>query len=598
MKHDIWLADFETTTGAQSTTESNIYIYGIGKLGDLKRTFKWGLTMEEFLNFIKDNEIKKVMFHNLSWDGNYIFKWLLNNGYEYIDELSKCDTGWNMLASSISKIYSMNVKWKNHLFTINCSYLILVSSVSNLGKLISNDSLNKIVKLDLDYDNYNIFNSKKDVPPELIQYLYRDIEVVDKVITNIFLQDEKPYDMKMTSAGISINSYRKFVGDIQYLRDFGGSIYGKGKTKYINKLNYEQWDIVKKSYIGGYTMANPIYAGKIIDCDGYSADVNSLYPSVMLNNKMPYGDMLIYPPNNSEYITLIEFRILSCKSIDYRYPPMFRNYEKGAKYTSDIPEVEVFTRVLWEKELNFIKERTNLKYRIINKYYFKIKDSFSGWYNVISKYKKEAKEGAMRVYHKRINNSLYGKFGENVYKKTVRIIKDNTPVNEWKKSVERYGKNGEYIKEYVYEKSEKIAYIPVASYTTSLARITVWNAIFGNIDDWLYCDTDSIYCKNKIKNIDIHDSNYGSWKLEYRFNKFKGLRAKTYMYNSTHIYNSTAKDWIEYNETIVKMAGVNNPRGITFDNFKEGTVIKNGVKVKVSVKNGLILYDKDYTINA
>ena len=52
-------------------------------------------------------------------------------------------------------------------------------------------------------------------------------------------------------------------------------------------------EIVRKSYSGGNTKVNPKYAGQLLH-GVISFDVNSLYPSVMYENKIPIGMGKIY----------------------------------------------------------------------------------------------------------------------------------------------------------------------------------------------------------------------------------------------------------------------------------------------------------------
>ena len=54
---------------------------------------------------------KVIYFHNLKFDGTFILDWLLNNGYEYKDDLSKVDKGFNALIGDMGQFYSITFKF-------------------------------------------------------------------------------------------------------------------------------------------------------------------------------------------------------------------------------------------------------------------------------------------------------------------------------------------------------------------------------------------------------------------------------------------------------------------------------------------------------
>ena len=77
------------------------------------------------------------------------------------------------------------------------------------------------------------------------------------------------------------------------LTDFK-KILSKSKFEHLfPSLDYEIDKDLRKSYKGGFTYLNPIYKEKDIE-NITVLDVNSLYPSVMYEKKLPFGEPLFF----------------------------------------------------------------------------------------------------------------------------------------------------------------------------------------------------------------------------------------------------------------------------------------------------------------
>lgn len=72
----LFFADFETTTSRQSSDSTRVWIWGIkGNLpGDV---MEFGLDLNSFFDHVSEKKIKEIYFHNLSFDGNFMFKHML-----------------------------------------------------------------------------------------------------------------------------------------------------------------------------------------------------------------------------------------------------------------------------------------------------------------------------------------------------------------------------------------------------------------------------------------------------------------------------------------------------------------------------------------
>lgn len=89
-----------------------------------------------------------------------------------------------------------------------------------------------------------------------------------------------------------------------------------GNTYYLehlhDKLTPEQRIIIRESYGGGLCLANEKYLNKVVDETCYKYDVNSLYPSVMIE-PLPIDEPLTEPPLQGLYTALIQVNIITAK---------------------------------------------------------------------------------------------------------------------------------------------------------------------------------------------------------------------------------------------------------------------------------------------
>ena len=85
---------------------------------------------------------------------------------------------------------------------------------------------------------------------------------------------------KMTRAGNALADYKEIIGKAKFLH-------------YFPTLEYEIDKDLRKSYRGGFTYLNPIYKEKDVGA-GVVLDLNSLYPSVMYEKMLPFGEPVFY----------------------------------------------------------------------------------------------------------------------------------------------------------------------------------------------------------------------------------------------------------------------------------------------------------------
>lgn len=558
----IYVCDFETTSERQFKIEGRTRVY-LFKISSLDGSFnKYGLSIEEFFEIINGFDSDSLIyFHNLSFDGSFVLWYLLENGYSY-DNLYKENRGDKTYCSLIDEgniYFSMNIINNNKMIIeLRCSYKLMPYAIADIGTLVGIPKLSETH----DYNEIKNYSSLDEVPEEEINYLNNDVEIMRLAIIHLLEYGIK--GVTISSSAYSLWRSEKFL----FIRDN----LNKPEDEHIN-------EVVDKSYRGGLTKVNEKYRGKLLT-DVISFDVNSLYPSVMLQNTMPIGSGKIFTTieeaeaeTYKKQIVVVYVEDVKVKDNYHSFIGLFKGFSYGRYSYED--EVIDKTFYLWRDEYELFKMVYGGTYKILEVIGFKeasfVFDNYIlKWYDK----KKFADNEVERSIAKLMLNSLYGKFGMNDLR-TSKI-----PVSYDEKGI-------------IYEKDDNVTiyyYKPIASYITSMARVKTATAIQLCKERFVYCDTDSIYLTGceMPHNIDIDGKRLGAWKYEGHYPRFKALKAKCYLKE------------IDNGELKSSIAGL--PKSardlITFENFDVGLVLKGVKRAKVSVKGGTIITDTDFSILA
>lgn len=562
--------DFETNTHEDNV---NVWAYGCCEIGN-PDNFIYGNNIKDFIKWCStSHENYLLYFHNLKFDGEFIFNYLLNNGFTCVKEKSEIkDKTFKCLISDTGQFYSIEIyfdcknKTRKNKVTIYDSLKILNFSVEQIAK---NFNL-PIHKLELDYNI--IREDNHELTDEELSYLRNDVEIMARALDIMFKENLT----KMTIASNALSFYKEINTNFE---------------KYFPVLNYEIDKDLRLSYKGGFTYLNPIYKEKEVS-NGLVLDVNSLYPSVMYFEKLPIGEPIFYEGNyQKDILHPLYIQRISCMfelkkdkipTIQIKNNLSFIPNEYLTSSNNDIVSL-----TLTNIDLELFLEHYNVYYL---KYHcgwkFKgLKGLFNTYIDYWSEKKINAKKennSSLYLIAKLMLNSLYGKFGLNPN------VRGKYPILE----------NG-IVKYKMYDKEiRNPIYIPVASFITSYARkktITTSQAIkdytinkYGQ-DMYLYSDTDSIHTllnnEEELKSfVDIDDFKLGAWKIESKFTKAKFIRQKCYIEEFENSMNVT-------------VAGLPKKLSdkINFDNFKPGFTC-NGKLAPKHVKGGVLLADTPFTI--
>lgn len=593
-----YTADFETTTDEK---DCRIWAYALCNIDD-PTEFHYGTTFEEFMNFCA-NPIKNftLYFHNLKFDGSFIISWLLNNGFEYIsDKREKRNDTFTTLITDMGQFYAIEIY-----FNVKGHHVNKVKILDSL-KIFPNFSVERVAegfglsihKLEIDYKKKRPLGWQ--LTQQEIDYIRNDVEIMARALKIMFDEGLN----KMTIAGDAFASYKEFVPNF------------RKRFPILPKAVDED---IRLSYRGGFTYVNEIYKEKPVG-RGICIDKNSMYPSKMVQQPLPYGKPEFFEGKYKQDDSMpLYIQSLTCKfelkkgkipNIQLKNNLSFMPNE----YLSSSKD-ELITISLCNPDYELFLENYNISdVTYHGGWKFKeCKGMFDDYINYWMDQKiKAGKEGnqPMRQIAKLMLNSLYGRFGLSI------LARQKFPYLD---------ENGVVKFALLPEEEREPVYIPVACFITSYGRVDTIRtsqkirdysiAKYGK-DAYLYSDTDSIHCTltdddlEELKDvIFLDDYALGAWAKESEFDRALFIRQKCYIEEEKGKLNVTVAGLPKYLTPL-----------ITFDNFKKGFTTEgltlnemidlaseNGateeqikkLHPKLTykyVKGGVILADTDFTI--
>ena len=555
-----YVGDFETATWIDD--ETYVWAWACCEIGN-ETNIKYGNNIDSFFEFIIQEKNPEIYFHNLKFDGEFIIYYLLNNGFEVIeDKKDRKDKTFTTLISDLGMFYSIEVYFKVGNKSVKKvkfldSLKIIPFSVDQIAKSFNLE----ISKLTLDYNKPRSRNHI--LTPEEKDYITNDVVIVSKAL-NVLMNENL---RKMTAGSNALSDFKTIINKFRF-------------KHYFPELTPEADSDIRKAYKGGFTYLNPYYKNKIVG-NGVVLDVNSLYPSIMRSKRLlPFGEGIFFEGKyeyDKSYPLCIQsltcsFEIkkdkiptIQLKENHYKWKFMPNEYIESSKN-------EVVNLCLTNVDLKLFFEHYNvydLKY--LNGWKFK---GVSGIFNeYIDKWIKVKNESTisgnkqMRSLAKLMLNSLYGKFATSLKAKSKIPYLENDVVHYT-------------ITE---EKDKKGLYIPIGAFITSYAReVTIRTS--QKIKDYsikkygedLYCysDTDSIHTLLPIEELklfcDIDDVELGKWKHESSFSEAKFVRQKCYIEKFNDEYNIVCAGLPK--KCMYKKEGFNNLFYKRLEETKEGKI--------------------------
>ena len=608
----VFMCDFETTVyKGQEYTE--VWASATSELFREDNDHLFHSISEQYEYFLSLSSNVIAYWHNLKFDGAFWLSYLLidlgykqalnviDNGRSYVWKHKKdmLNGEFKFSMSDKGQFYTILIKDKGYFIEIRDSLKLLPFSVKRIG----NSFGTKHKKLDMEYEGFRYAGC--DITDDEQKYIMNDVYVPKEALEIMFKQGHN----KLTIGSCCLSEYKSVLKhslktqltydemfpDV-YKYEIDRNIYGVDNAG----------DYIRKSYRGGWCYLVKGKENKIKK-NGTTADVNSLYPSMMHSesgNYYPIGNPCFWKGNYipDEVINQKRFFFVRVKTRFYLkegYLPFIQikgNYlyrgteclessdivdrRTGEKYTHYPDENGnlIDTRVIMTMTMTdyylFLEHYNVVDFEILDGCYFYTAIGIFDEY--IDKYKeiKQNSKGAIRELAKLFLNNLYGKLASSTDSSfKIAYIKDDKSIGLIP----------------VHEEMKRPGYIPCGSAITSYARNFTIRAAqknyYGvNERGFIYADTDSIHCDlqpQEIEGIKVHKTNFCCWKLESKWDVGFFTRQKTYIEHVTeedvfpHEDGSYSGDIVDpyYN---VKCAGMPDRCKELFELSMKGTQERDG----------------------
>ena len=550
-----FVGDFETTVyRGQDHTE--VWASAVVELGsEAVQIFH---SIDETYNYLLSlNTNIVIWYHNLKFDGAFWLSYLIHD-LKYVHAYDKLNVGgsWEKdrdmpnksIKYSISdrgQWYTIKIKKSKHIIEIRDSLKLLPFSVKRIGESFGT----KHKKGNMTYEGFRYAGCY--ISDEERKYIANDVLVVKEALEIMFNEGHT----KLTIGSCCLQEYKSILGSKYFSALFPplDSFTLDESFKYPNADAY-----IRRSYKGGWCY---LVKGKEsqIKHNGITADVNSLYPSVMSSESgsiYPIGEPTFwsgnYIPDKAKDGHHYFFVRLKTRFYlrDGFLPTIQIKHDRSYKPTEWLETSDITDRATGKKYQYYVDENgekhpaivelllTMIDYQMLLKHYelkdfeildgcyFKAKSGIFDEY--IDKYRKIKMEskGARRELAKLFLNNLYGKMATN----------DNS---SFKMAYEK--PDGSLGFDIIEEHNKKVGFIAVGSAITSYARyftITAAQRNYYGKDEsgFIYADTDSIHCDLKpeeLVGIPVDANAFCHWKLEATWDTAYFTRQKTYIEHVT-----------------------------------------------------------------
>jgi hypothetical protein len=199
-------ADCETTT---DKNDCRVWAWGICEVGN-PYYFKYGNTLDTLFDYLMQGDNHTLYFHNLKFDGEFLFVWLFEHGFTHIkDKLEITDKTFTTLISDKGQFYSMEICFKKrgkitHKVTIYDSLKIIPFSVDEVGQTFGLP----IKKIKKEKEFYSLFREIGHIlTDEETEYLKNDVTVMSLALNTLFSQGLN----KMTQGSNALFDYKRTI---------------------------------------------------------------------------------------------------------------------------------------------------------------------------------------------------------------------------------------------------------------------------------------------------------------------------------------------------------------------------------------------------
>lgn len=518
-----------------------------------------------------------------------------------------------------------------------CSLMLTNMSLEKLPKAMGLN-IEKLTGL-LDYNKLRL--PCTDLTPDELRYCEYDCLVLWHALSKYKTDYEHVYNIPLTQTG--------------RLRRAVKTMY-KSNNAYYRKLvkilpvTFPEFNLLCKSYSGGYTHANALHSRQILE-NVYSCDIASSYPTVMVCERFPMSRFIPVKLRSIDdmdprysYIIDITFTDLRA-SVSYTYLSKSKAVEVYNAYEDNgrVVTAQRIRYILTEIDLSIVQQSYHYNYEINAAYVAHSERLDSNLvryivklYNDKTRYKGIPDKSDLYARSKEFINSMYGMCVTNIIRDEV-IFTDSwgilpITIDAAEEKLLSLTKRRKTFLSYAW-----------GVYVTAYARRNLWRVILQMPDDVVYVDTDSIKYLNvdngiyfdqynagimdQLKNaaqyhnipigdlmpIDINGIPriLGVYEREGRYDKFVTLGAKKYCIEQDGKLEITISG-VSKSKGVSALHSITDfNEGLTFDYTHSGRLVMtynddqpdmeltdyHGKKIRISQRYGINAMPTTYTLD-
>ena len=193
-KLKLWVGDLETITPKteyfKKNNDTGAYLGGYVGLEDDETNIKIFKSISEFIEMLKQEYTSGICyFHNLNFDGDFIYKYFISKNIACLDNHKLRKVGYHVrfVESQIYEIiYNFTSKTNGKVFFhkiyFKCSWRLLSNNLESIGK---NYGIEK--KLESDEDDFYDNEPDAILSDRFIQYLKNDIIILKRALHDFMI---------------------------------------------------------------------------------------------------------------------------------------------------------------------------------------------------------------------------------------------------------------------------------------------------------------------------------------------------------------------------------------------------------------------------
>lgn len=510
--------------------------------------------------FIRKYNKHSIYIHNLvKFDIIFLFKYLIK--YVQVDPVIHR-----------GRIIQLNINYGPDLqykMSLKDSYLILLSSLEKLGvdfgveikksvfphKFVNENNLTYIghvpsidnfFKIDnlTYYDFSKYFGGLWSLKSEAIKYCETDCISLYQIILKFNF--------------LIFSNFNKNIHNYPTLPSLAFAIF-RGSFMIEENIPILRGNIdkdIRQGYTGGSTDMFIPY-GTNLKC----YDVNSLYPSVMINKDMPIGKAEKFIGDITKFESNpFGFFYVKVNCPDNIMHPIIQVKYKTKGGIKTISPLGTWSMWIFSEEMyNAIKY--GYTFEILEGYKFERGVIFKNYVEFLFSLRQQYdKSNPLNLIAKILLNSLYGRFGMHEINLKYEIIskKDFDKIENKENIIDSIEIDDHVLFGLNYEAEENNSNnsIGVATAITAYARIHMSKFKINPLIRLYYTDTDSIFTDSDLESSFIDPKMLGKLKLEYFCEEAVFLGPKTYCLKTK-------------NGLITKVKGLKDPSSLTLQDFKD-----------------------------